>query len=109
MDDKLFEDMVVLAGALHIATLKAVLRDLEGWQGREIETTRQAFYARLRMAQVNQDIREPGPLLLALAQFVKETGAAAAQLDSFLDGYAGQEWQAAKDGAGWAGKSDNLR
>ncbi|MCB8977580.1 MAG: hypothetical protein H6657_09185 [Ardenticatenaceae bacterium] len=88
--------MVVLAGALHIATLKAVLRDLEGWQGREIEATRQAFYHRLRMSQVDQDIHEPGQLLQALAQFVKQSGVAAGQLDDFLAGYAGDDWQAAR-------------
>lgn len=103
MDEKLFEDMLVLAGALHIATLKAVLRDLEGWKGREIEATRQALYHRLRMSQVDQDIHEPSKLMQALAQFVKQSGAAGGQLDDFLAGYAGDEWQAAKDRAGGAG------
>lgn len=107
VDDKLYDDMMVLAGALHIATLKAVLRDLEGWKGREIETTRQALYHRLRMSQADQDINEPGQLLLALAQFVKQSGAAAAGVDDFLAGYADQEWEAAKDRAGRAGKPAN--
>lgn len=103
MDEKLFEDMVVLAGALQIPTLKAVLRDLEGWKGREMEATRQAFYYRLRMSDVDQDLRtgKDSYLLAALAEFVKQTGAPG--LDDFLTGYAGDEWQAAKGGAGEQG------
>ena len=42
-------------------------------------------------------------LLQALAQFVKQSGAAGGQLDAFLAGYAGEEWQAAKDRAGGQG------
>ena len=41
-------------------------------------------------------------LLQALAQFVKQNGAAAAGVDAFLAGYAGPDWQAAKDRAGRA-------
>ena len=37
-------------------------------------------------------------LLQALAQFVKQSGAAVGQLDDFLAGYAGDEWEAAKIG-----------
>jgi len=43
-------------------------------------------------------------LLAALAQFVKQSGAAGGQLDDFLAGYAGDDWQAAKDRA-WGNSS----
>jgi hypothetical protein len=48
VDDTLFEAFAVVAGALNTATIEAVLADLDGWTGKEIEAARQALYYRMR-------------------------------------------------------------
>ncbi len=99
IDEKLFDAMSVLAGALTIGTRKAVLRDIEGWNGPEIEAARQAFYKRLRLhyPPVDQSIHptaaatDAQQLLAALAEYCRVNDDQ--NLDHFLAGYVGADWQ----------------
>jgi len=100
MDEKLFDAMSVLAGALTVDTRKAVLRDIDGWTGPEIEAARQAFYKRLRLhfPPVDQSIHpaaapDAQQLLAALAEYCRVNDDQ--NLDHFLAGYVGTGWQSA--------------
>lgn len=102
VDEKLFDAMSVLAGSLTVDTRKAVLRDIEGWSGPEIEAARQAFYKRLRLhyPPVDQSIHpaaaaatDTQQLLAALAEYCRVNSDQ--NLDHFLTGYVGTDWQSA--------------
>lgn len=99
VDEKLFDAMSVLAGALTVNTRKAVLRDIDGWNGPEIEAARQAFYKRLRLhfPPVDQSIQpaatDAQQLLAALAEYCRVNNDQ--NLVHFLAGYVGTGWQSA--------------
>jgi hypothetical protein len=59
VDEKLFDAFAVVAGALHSRTIGAVLKDLEGWVGPDIEACRQAFAMRRQLRERLEHKRTP--------------------------------------------------
>ena len=51
IDQRLFDAFAVVGGALNTRTINAVLRDLKGWTGPEIEACRQALAMRKQLRE----------------------------------------------------------
>ena len=97
IDQKLFDAFAGVAGALDTKTITAVLNDLEGWVGPDIEACRQAFamrrqlrepldfkrrdyYVRGRYIALYDDGSESGEISISIIQPAADADAAVQQV-----------------------------